>query len=57
MVAEHYSCLVQMLYNAVFVQSLAALTCKFTDEERAAWRTKGRNVSCQGYVQTHFTEG
>ncbi|XP_064614037.1 LOW QUALITY PROTEIN: E3 ubiquitin-protein ligase ubr3-like [Liolophura sinensis] len=41
---EHYSCLVQMLYNAVFVQSLAALTCKFTDEERAAWRTKGRNA-------------
>ena len=52
--SEHFDFLVQMLYNVVYVQALAVMSCKFTSEEREAWRKKGqkvrpvvqRNVNC-----------
>ncbi|KAK0134878.1 E3 ubiquitin-protein ligase ubr3 [Merluccius polli] len=38
---EHFTCVVKMLYNLQFVQALAALSAKFSPEERQAWRTSG----------------
>uniref|UniRef100_A0A3Q3VP00 E3 ubiquitin-protein ligase n=1 Tax=Mola mola TaxID=94237 RepID=A0A3Q3VP00_MOLML len=38
---EHFTCVVKTLYNLQFVQALAALSSKFTPEERQAWRTSG----------------
>ena len=32
-----YQCFVQALYNLQYVQALAIITCKFSDEERRAW--------------------
>ena len=34
-----------MLYNVIFIQALVSTSCKFTAEEREAWRKKGRPVS------------
>ena len=42
---EHYHLIVRMLYNVIFVQALVSTSCKFTVEEREAWRKKGRPVS------------
>ncbi|XP_041366438.1 E3 ubiquitin-protein ligase UBR3-like [Gigantopelta aegis] len=44
METEHFDFLVQMLYNVVYVQALAVMSCKFTSEEREAWRKKGQKV-------------
>uniref|UniRef100_A0A665VIU1 E3 ubiquitin-protein ligase n=1 Tax=Echeneis naucrates TaxID=173247 RepID=A0A665VIU1_ECHNA len=38
---EHFSCVVKMLYNLQFTQALAALSAKFSPEERQAWSTSG----------------
>ncbi|KAE8299326.1 E3 ubiquitin-protein ligase ubr3 [Larimichthys crocea] len=38
---EHFSCVVKMLYNLQFTQALAALSSKFSPEERQAWSTAG----------------
>uniref|UniRef100_A0A2C9KCF7 E3 ubiquitin-protein ligase n=1 Tax=Biomphalaria glabrata TaxID=6526 RepID=A0A2C9KCF7_BIOGL len=40
--AEHLDFIIQMLYNLVYVQALAYLSCKFSSDERDAWRKKGR---------------
>ncbi|XP_069111047.1 E3 ubiquitin-protein ligase ubr3-like [Argopecten irradians] len=42
---EHFILLTKMLYNVVFIQALACTSCKFTMDEREAWRKKGRKVS------------
>lgn len=39
--AEHFSCVVKMLYNLQFIQALAALSSKFSPEERQAWSATG----------------
>uniref|UniRef100_A0A8C9YD98 E3 ubiquitin-protein ligase n=1 Tax=Sander lucioperca TaxID=283035 RepID=A0A8C9YD98_SANLU len=38
---EHFTCVVKMLYNLQFTQALAALSTKFSPEERQAWSTSG----------------
>uniref|UniRef100_A0A8P4GKC7 E3 ubiquitin-protein ligase n=1 Tax=Dicentrarchus labrax TaxID=13489 RepID=A0A8P4GKC7_DICLA len=38
---EHFTCVVKMLYNLQFTQALAALSSKFSPEERQAWSTAG----------------
>uniref|UniRef100_A0A8C8K489 E3 ubiquitin-protein ligase n=1 Tax=Oncorhynchus tshawytscha TaxID=74940 RepID=A0A8C8K489_ONCTS len=38
---EHFICLVRMLYNLQYTQALAALSAKFSPEERQAWSTSG----------------
>uniref|UniRef100_A0A3Q3J047 E3 ubiquitin-protein ligase n=1 Tax=Monopterus albus TaxID=43700 RepID=A0A3Q3J047_MONAL len=38
---EHFTCVVKMLYNLQFSQALAALSTKFSPEERQAWSTSG----------------
>ncbi|CAB1346618.1 unnamed protein product [Coregonus sp. 'balchen'] len=38
---EHFICLVKMLYNLQYTQALAALSAKFSPEERQAWSTSG----------------
>lgn len=38
---EHFTCVVKMLYNLQFTQALAALSSKFSPEERQAWSTPG----------------
>ncbi|KAL4222682.1 E3 ubiquitin-protein ligase ubr3 [Mactra antiquata] len=40
---EHYEFLVQVIYGVVFIQSLCVMTCKFTEDEREAWK-RGRHV-------------
>jgi len=32
------------VYNVTFIQALCVLTCKFTEDEREAWK-RSRNVS------------
>ncbi|WAQ93484.1 UBR3-like protein [Mya arenaria] len=34
----HYDYLVHVVFNIVFIQSLCVITCKFTEEEREAWK-------------------
>lgn len=38
---EHFTCVVKMLYNLQYTQALAALSAKFSPEERQAWSTSG----------------
>ncbi|CAG5130488.1 unnamed protein product [Candidula unifasciata] len=38
---EHYDFVVQMLYNLVYVQALAYVSCQFSGDEREAWRRTG----------------
>lgn len=38
---EHFTCVVKMLYNLQFIQALAALSSKFSPEERQAWSSTG----------------
>ncbi|CAL9690267.1 unnamed protein product [Knipowitschia caucasica] len=38
---EHFTCVVRMLYNLQFTQALAALSTKFSSEERQAWSSSG----------------
>ncbi|KAJ3592561.1 hypothetical protein NHX12_007688 [Muraenolepis orangiensis] len=38
---EHFTCVVKMLYNLQFVQGLAALSVKFSPEEKRVWSTSG----------------
>uniref|UniRef100_A0A7N6AX52 E3 ubiquitin-protein ligase n=1 Tax=Anabas testudineus TaxID=64144 RepID=A0A7N6AX52_ANATE len=42
---EHFTCVVKMLYNLQFIQALAALSTKFSPEERQAWSTSGLSSS------------
>ncbi|KAK6165726.1 hypothetical protein SNE40_022591 [Patella caerulea] len=44
---EHYTFVVQMLYNALYVQALTVIICKFGVEEREAWRKKGRHATVE----------
>ncbi|ELU10689.1 hypothetical protein CAPTEDRAFT_220674 [Capitella teleta] len=39
-----YQCLVQALYNLQYVQALAMVSCRFSEEERRAWQ-RGLEVS------------
>ncbi|XP_060602002.1 E3 ubiquitin-protein ligase UBR3-like, partial [Ruditapes philippinarum] len=39
----HFDFLVKVVYNVVFIQSLCIMTCKFTEDEREAWK-RGRHV-------------
>lgn len=39
--AEHFTCVVKMLYNLQFIQALAALSSKISPDERQAWSTAG----------------
>ena len=43
--AEVYQYFVWALYNLVYVQALTVMTCKFTEGERAAWRSNVKDVS------------
>uniref|UniRef100_A0A8C3AZH9 E3 ubiquitin-protein ligase n=1 Tax=Cyclopterus lumpus TaxID=8103 RepID=A0A8C3AZH9_CYCLU len=38
---EHFICVVKMLYNLQFTQAVAAVSAKFSPEERQAWSTSG----------------
>uniref|UniRef100_A0A4W6FP70 E3 ubiquitin-protein ligase n=1 Tax=Lates calcarifer TaxID=8187 RepID=A0A4W6FP70_LATCA len=38
---EHFTCVVKMLYNLQLTQALAALSARFSPEERQAWSTSG----------------
>ncbi|XP_060910406.1 E3 ubiquitin-protein ligase ubr3 isoform X2 [Labrus mixtus] len=38
---EHFTCVVKMLYNLQYTQALAAISSKFSPEERQAWCTSG----------------
>ncbi|TNN03031.1 hypothetical protein fugu_000060 [Takifugu bimaculatus] len=38
---EHFTCVVKMLYNLQFIQALAALSSKFSPDERQAWSAAG----------------
>ncbi|XP_036400792.1 E3 ubiquitin-protein ligase ubr3 [Megalops cyprinoides] len=38
---EHFTCLVKVLYTLQYVQAIAALSVKFSPEERQAWNTSG----------------
>ncbi|XP_052682389.1 E3 ubiquitin-protein ligase ubr3-like [Crassostrea angulata] len=40
---EHFECVLQVLYNVVYIKAIAATSCTFTSEEREAWRKKGRH--------------
>ncbi|XP_068602543.1 E3 ubiquitin-protein ligase ubr3 [Brachionichthys hirsutus] len=41
---EHFTCVVKTLYNLQFIQALAALSSKFSPEERQAWSTTGARM-------------
>ena len=43
-VSGHFEFLVKVIYTMVYVQSLCVITCKFAEDEREAWRKKGRMV-------------
>lgn len=36
--------IIKALYNLSFVQALCVMSCKFTEEERIAWRSKAKEV-------------
>ncbi|RUS88154.1 hypothetical protein EGW08_004116 [Elysia chlorotica] len=40
--AEHLDFVIQMLYNLTYVQALTYISCKFSNDERDAWRRMGR---------------
>ena len=42
--AEHYECIVKCIYNLVYVQACAVISCKFTADERSAWWMKAKQV-------------
>ncbi|XP_074659002.1 E3 ubiquitin-protein ligase UBR3-like [Tubulanus polymorphus] len=44
---EYFQCIVKVLYNVLYVKALAVMSCKFTEEERDAWRRKVQQVSTQ----------
>lgn len=43
-ISEHFQLIVRMLYNMILLKALVFTSCKFTAEERDAWRRKGRLV-------------
>ncbi|XP_068428231.1 E3 ubiquitin-protein ligase ubr3 isoform X2 [Clinocottus analis] len=51
---EHFTCVVKMLYNLQFTQALAAVSTKFTPEERQAWITSGTLKKNVGNAETSF---
>lgn len=52
---EHFTCVVKMLYNLQFIQALAALSSKFSPEERQAWSSAGalKKVKVKSGGPTH----
>ncbi|KAK5890267.1 hypothetical protein CesoFtcFv8_013802 [Champsocephalus esox] len=51
---EHFTCVVKMLYNLMFTQALAALSTKFSPEERQAWSTSGALKKNAANAETSF---
>ncbi|TDH06926.1 hypothetical protein EPR50_G00118280 [Perca flavescens] len=51
---EHFTCVVKMLYNLQFTQALAALSTKFSPEERQAWSTSGALKKNAANAETSF---
>ncbi|KAM6955595.1 E3 ubiquitin-protein ligase ubr3 isoform 1-T1 [Lycodopsis pacificus] len=51
---EHFTCVVKMLYNLQFAQALAALSTKFSPEERQAWSTSGALKKTVANAETSF---
>ncbi|XP_030642259.1 E3 ubiquitin-protein ligase ubr3 [Chanos chanos] len=45
---EHFRCVVKVLYTLQYTQALAALSVKFSPEERKAWSTTGALVKNAG---------
>ncbi|XP_064647278.1 E3 ubiquitin-protein ligase ubr3-like [Lineus longissimus] len=41
----YFQCLVRVLYNLQYIQALAVMSSKFTEEERDAWRRKQKQVT------------
>lgn len=39
--AEHFTCVVKVLYSLQYTQALAALSVRFSPEERLAWSNTG----------------
>ncbi|KAK9537595.1 hypothetical protein VZT92_005199 [Zoarces viviparus] len=51
---EHFTCVVKMLYNLQFAQALAALSTKFSPEERQVWSTSGALQKTVANAETSF---
>ncbi|TNN54254.1 E3 ubiquitin-protein ligase UBR3 [Liparis tanakae] len=51
---EHFTCVVKMLYNLQFTQAVAAVSTKFSPEERQAWRTSGALKKDAADAETSF---
>lgn len=41
LVAEHFTCIVKVLFTLLYTQALAALSVKGTEEDRSAWKHLG----------------
>lgn len=60
---EHFECVLQVLYNVVYIKAIAATSCTFTSEEREAWRKKGRHVctdtlsTCKSHLVMMLIDG
>ncbi|XP_051885288.1 LOW QUALITY PROTEIN: E3 ubiquitin-protein ligase ubr3 [Pristis pectinata] len=39
---EHFTCIVKVLYNLLYVQAIATLSFRFNEEEREAWKNSGK---------------
>ncbi|XP_059822600.1 E3 ubiquitin-protein ligase ubr3 isoform X1 [Hypanus sabinus] len=39
---EHFTCIVKVLYNLLYVQAVATLSFQFNEEEREAWKNSGK---------------
>ncbi|XP_028846793.1 E3 ubiquitin-protein ligase ubr3 isoform X4 [Denticeps clupeoides] len=46
---EHFTCVVKVLYPLLYTQALAALSIKFTPEERRAWLASGAHQKQSGF--------
>ncbi len=42
--SEHYASMVKSIYNLTYAQACAAISCKFTAEERSVWWYKAKQV-------------
>lgn len=51
---EHFTCVVKMLYNLQFIQALAALSSKFSPDERQAWSTAGALKKVNRSISSSF---
>ena len=43
--AAVYQCFVQALYNVLYIQALAATSCRFSSQERQAWKCGNPEVN------------